>query len=1190
MLAPIEKLLGEPNREVKKYIDGPWYLSVFKDVASANVDPIEHYLEHGWKESRDPAPWFSVEWYQKTVLKPLNLGDIDPFEHFLTTGLESGFTPSETAEHDALASAHQRFNAAYYLKQNEDVAAAKTDPWLHFLRHGWREGRDPSPDFDVLSYAEHYLDETMPPRNPLLHYAYVGEKLGHTTSWDGSDSETSVARVQKQPPLETFIASIAPAEAKVDKGSAQAALLNSPLFDPQYYARVTGLTGTKSELIADFLSRAPRTCPNPSAQFSCQFYTRTYAHLVGADVNPLLHYVTIGHRRGFHPSASAARDDVQLIAAHGNASLDLYRQTMRHLPEHPPLLDYVLKGHHHGARLNHDIDDDFIKRIYGSLIGDIGAPLAFFLRHRDAAWMFGSSTHLESIVSKIRACSYFDHAFYRKQAGITGQNIDAATHYAIVGVRERIACHPEFDTDFYLSTYPDVAEVAVIPVLHYAEHGRDEGRIGRSRVVETMRPGGVAYDPSRETVWVFSHEASRTGAPIVALNVVRMLSQKYNIVTWIGLDGPLNEEFEACSINVVEGWSGTDGLREKIKAMTAQAPCKYAIVNSVVCHPVMPALRLERIPVLSLIHEFANYVFPFGATARMALSSDIVVFPAEIVSQATKNELEKIGAGPPPRNLRVRPQGYNSGTSQPAPISAQEVLDYIGVDRDNPRARILFGAGFVQPRKGVDLFLQSARYLLDDPDHDWHFVWVGGNYKPETDMVTSIYIEHQINNTVARQFSFFDEQPSLEPFWEIADVFFLSSRLDPYPNVALDAFARDVPVVCFDGATGIAELEEKYPWAVRVVGFGDVWAAAQACESFARDIVDVRQKFQGEDGRAMMDLLSFDSYIDDLEEFAVTVQRNEADVSELEQALAEMDPVDLRRVMQQVPELLHFNAPTRPDLLRRMLAEFVTPGRLETGLRYDADSKLHYVSETQHPDLVEKIALWSPDYVGITKRGRDQSERHKLYLHISSVESMEILLNAGIGFRDMFDRIQVSVTASSPITLEGLQEIDLSGAEVFERPIFDPIAHLAELAAGDDAGMLTFCDLRMRRGSAFRPKLGKLETQLLKMLGFGAFDRCFQQTDCAAVLAPMQVGERSWTAECTREATGPLCYAPRFAGSYRRDTLHAFFESEWQNIQRESAGFPNDVASSIAAISFADYLIRTPSLSFTVMPLETRFG
>lgn len=1172
MTPQIADLLGNISPDVKSYIDGAWYLEVCSDVASAEMDPAEHYLEYGWKEGRDPAPWFSAKWYLETVLQPLAMSDIDPFAHYLSVGARGGFTPAQAAEKDAEKLAEKYFDAEFYLEQNEDVAQAKVDPWQHFLREGWKEGRNPSGTINLAAYTEQYIDTEMPPRNPLLHYVIIGETLGHQLNigWEGSSGSAG--------PMEAFFKSL-DAKSAVKDVSSETLLLNSTLFDARYYAQTANIAGTKAELVADFLSKDPWTCPNPSSEFSCTFYMNSYLPLFEADTNPLVHYLTKGHRQGFFPNAAAALDDAQLIETTGAVSSELYQHTMQHLPENAPVLDYVLKGQHYGAKLNHDVDDVFVKRVYGALWGDIGAPLAFFLRNKDKAWMFGSLDHLGVVSDLIRKCAFFDRDFYMKQAGITDETIDVAAHYAIIGVRERIACHPEFDTDFYLTTYPDVAEVAVTPVLHYAENGRDEGRLGNSRVVETIIEGGVAPDPDRETIWVFSHEATRTGAPIVALNVVRMMSETYNVVSWIGADGPLTEEFAECSVAVVEGWSGTDGIRAKIHDLAAKAACKFAIVNSVVCHPVMPALRLERVPVVSLIHEFANYVYPFGATARMAISSDVAVFPADIVSQAALNELDKIGAGPPPENFKVRPQGYNSGSMKSAPITAQEVLDFIRVDRNNPRTRIMFGAGYVQPRKGVDLFLQSARHLLDDPDHDWHFVWVGGNYHPETDMVTSVYIEHQINNTVARHFSFFEEQPSLEPFWEIADVLFLSSRLDPYPNVALDALARAVPVVCFNGATGIAALEEPYPWAVRAVDYADVWSAAQACRNFAGDIKTIRDRFRGADGEVMMDLLSFENYISDLSEFAEEARDHEAKVSNLERDLADLDAMELRRAVRCIPEALRYNAPTRSDVQRRMLAEYVTPGRLTTGLSFDTEEKLHTLSE---PGLEKRgLVPWSAEFTSIVPV---QAKPRLLHLHVASVEVLNLLLEAGVGFKQLLDRVPVELTASSPITVEGLQDLDLAGAKVFERPVFDPISHLRELAKDDAYEQLAFCDVDLMRSSSFRPILRGLETHVVKMFGLGAMDGCFEQTGCSAVLAPMQLGDRSFEAENALTGIGPLCYAPRFAGSYRRDTLNAFFEQEWDNLQGLSAGFAKDVTGSIAALSFADYLSQGPNLTYTILP------
>ena len=65
-----------------------------------------------------------------------------------------------------------------------------------------------------------------------------------------------------------------------------------------------------------------------------------------------------------------------------------------------------------------------------------------------------------------------------------------------------------------------------------------------------------------------------------------------------------------------------------------------------------------------------------------------------------------------------------------------------------------------------------------------------------------------------------------------ADIFYLSSRLDPFPNVVLDAFAAGLPVVCFDRATGIAEEIAKGRAIGSAVNYADTAAAAQAIVEF----------------------------------------------------------------------------------------------------------------------------------------------------------------------------------------------------------------------------------------------------------------------------------------------------------------------------------------------------------------------
>ena len=45
------------------YFDRDYYLARYPDVRAAGVDPVEHYLNHGGMERRDPHPKFHTAFY-----------------------------------------------------------------------------------------------------------------------------------------------------------------------------------------------------------------------------------------------------------------------------------------------------------------------------------------------------------------------------------------------------------------------------------------------------------------------------------------------------------------------------------------------------------------------------------------------------------------------------------------------------------------------------------------------------------------------------------------------------------------------------------------------------------------------------------------------------------------------------------------------------------------------------------------------------------------------------------------------------------------------------------------------------------------------------------------------------------------------------------------------------------------------
>ena len=62
------------------------------------------------------------------------------------------------------------------------------------------------------------------------------------------------------------------------------------------------------------------------------------------------------------------------------------------------------------------------------------------------------------------------------------------------GLTTKYCAHIGFDSEFYLETYPDVAQAQVDPLGHYIRCGRAEGRIGKFEFCGER--GGQQFDLS----------------------------------------------------------------------------------------------------------------------------------------------------------------------------------------------------------------------------------------------------------------------------------------------------------------------------------------------------------------------------------------------------------------------------------------------------------------------------------------------------------------------------------------------------------------------------------------------------------------------------------------------------------------------------------------------------------------------
>lgn len=193
-------------------VDANFYRQAHHDLTYVELNPPIHYGVSGWREGRDPTPWFSTHAYL-TLNPDVAEAGVNPFVHYLRRGFREGrpFAASERAdayyavltgradapitpaERDAAA---EFFDEDFYLAMNPDLAQTGLDPLDHFLRHGWREGRDPSFAFSIDDYLQLNPDVAASGTHPFVHYVTTGRHEGRAVKTDLGFRQAALARTR----------------------------------------------------------------------------------------------------------------------------------------------------------------------------------------------------------------------------------------------------------------------------------------------------------------------------------------------------------------------------------------------------------------------------------------------------------------------------------------------------------------------------------------------------------------------------------------------------------------------------------------------------------------------------------------------------------------------------------------------------------------------------------------------------------------------------------------------------------------------------------------------------------------------------------------------------------------------------------------------------------------------------------
>ncbi len=469
---------------VAKAFDAEYYLANNPDVAASGADPLRHFLGHGWKEGRNPAPSFSLQDYLQMYPDVASSGT-NPFIHYLRHGRDEGRlgrklsdpTP-ETPELRDLVARH--FDTEHYVARNRDVAATGADPLDHFLRAGWREQRNPTADFSLSDYTANVPVVERTGLNPFAHHLLFG---------DIQESDT--------PAIES------------PSPDAQKAIAREHFNAAFYRTRYPDIWGSGEDPLDHFMRRGWREGRDPTPDFSVAVHLARHPQLRSGGLNPFVHHLMAEAAKaeaGEKAKQLAKMDGKQLrklIA--GEFDETYYRAHTPGLGRSGDALKHYLRR---GWRDGRSPAPWFSVTGYLEANSDVAQaglePFSHFIAVGRAEGRRAPRTpegDLQAMQEGREAIAdSFDAEFYRGINRDVGPEVDPVAHYLQYGWQEGRDPVPWFSTNGYLELNSDVAEAGLNPFVHYITAGREEGRTIRRPFqrwqATSARPDGLPPLPT----------------------------------------------------------------------------------------------------------------------------------------------------------------------------------------------------------------------------------------------------------------------------------------------------------------------------------------------------------------------------------------------------------------------------------------------------------------------------------------------------------------------------------------------------------------------------------------------------------------------------------------------------------------------------------------------------------------------
>lgn len=369
---------------------------------------------------------------------------------------------------------------------------------------------------------------------------------------------------------------------------------------------------------------------------------------------------------------------------------------------------------------------------------------------------------------------------------------DCVHHYIECGAAEGRDPSRVFSTQHYLEVNSDVRNASINPFYHFVKHGQTEGRTGNHALLRKYMP----LDVSPRVLFV-SHSGHIAGAEVMFKDMLQWLSSRtaYVIDILVLEYGPLCQEFQKYGRVITLNGSEDAGFF----ATTEFARNKY---DYIYCNSVAAAwfgsiyemhYKGERTPLILHVHEMKDTISKFKADLQKI--DDKVSFYIA-ASKRVKSDLANF------YNIGLDKIKVFESFIDITATKLSEVTNFRSAAREEFNVSdedfLIIGSGTVYDRKGPDTFVKTLQ-LLSKMNASVRVIgiWIGDG--PDYHALRHWIAQSGDESTIR----FVGFKQNARQLIAAGDLFFLSSREDPFPLVCLEAAQYAIPIAYFGGCSGI---------------------------------------------------------------------------------------------------------------------------------------------------------------------------------------------------------------------------------------------------------------------------------------------------------------------------------------------------------------------------------------------------